>query len=110
MKIFTVTDKVHDSGEYILGSREIGSHACYLIYGILKPGEQGRELKPGRGHEEIVLALTGDMTLTGHYTGVLKKGQALHMQAEETFHAANTGASPVIYVIAGGHAGVGHHS
>ncbi len=109
MKIFNVGDKVHDSGEYILGSRLTGSHACYLIYGILKPGEQGRELKPGKGHEEIVLALTGDMTLTGHYTGVLKKGQALHMEAEETYHGANNGNSPLIYVVAGGHSEGGHH-
>ncbi len=109
MKIFTISDKVHDTGEFVLGSRELGSHACYLIYGILKPGEQARELKPGKGHEEIVLALTGDLTLTGHYTGILKKGQALHMLGEETYHAANSGASPVVYVIAGGHSGGGSH-
>ncbi len=109
MKIYKVTDKVRDSGEYILGSRETGSHACYLIYGILKPGEQGRELKPGNGHEEIVLALTGDITLTGAFTGVLKKGEALHMQGEETYHAANQSGAPVTYVVAGGHSGEGHH-
>ncbi len=109
MKIFNVGDKVHDSGEYILGSRLTGSHACYLIYGILKPGEQGREIKPGTGHEEIVLVLTGDMTLTGAFTGVLKQGHALHVQGEETCLAANTGMSTVIYVVAGGHSGEGHH-
>ncbi len=110
MKIFSISDNVHESGEYILGSNETGSHACYMIYGVLKPGEQGRELKPGRGHEEIVLALTGDMTLTGTYTGILRKGHALHMQGEETYHASNNGASPLLYVIAGGHSGEGHHS
>ena len=42
MKIFGVAENVQDSGEYILGSRETGSHACYLIYGALKPGEKGQ--------------------------------------------------------------------
>ncbi len=67
MKLFEVAEKVQDSGEYILGSRETGSHACYLVYGALKPGEKGRELRPGHGHEEIVLAMIGDLRLKGLY-------------------------------------------
>jgi hypothetical protein len=109
LKIFFVSDKINDSGEYILGARETGSHACYLIYGILKPGERGRELRPGAGHEEILLALSGDLSLTGQYSGILKQGQALHMRGEETFQAANYGTVPVVYVIAGGHSGEEHH-
>jgi len=109
MKLFEVAEKVQDSGEYILGSRETGSHACYLVYGALKPGEKGRELRPGHGHEEIVLAMIGDLSLTGHYTGTLKQGQALHLTEEESVFAENTGNSKVLYVIAGGHSGHGHH-
>lgn len=109
MKIFDIGGKVHDSGEYILGSRETGSHACYLIYGILAPGESGRELKPGQGHEEIVLVLSGELTLSGGRSGALKQGQALHMLGDDRFLAANNGSSPVVYVVAGGHALQGHH-
>lgn len=109
MKIFNVGSRVHDSGEYVLGSRETGSHACYLIYGVLKPGESGRELKPGPGHEEIVLALTGDLSLSGCFTGALKQGQALHLRDDEACTAANHGSTAVVYVIAGGHSGQGHH-
>ncbi len=109
MRIFEVTGKIQDSGEYILGSGDTGSHACYMIYGVLKPGEKGRELKPGHGHEEIVLALIGDLRLTGNYVGTLKQGQALHLAGEETVFAENASSSQVLYVIAGGHAGGHHH-
>ena len=109
MKIFEVAEKIQDSGEYILGSQETGSHACYMVYGLLKPGEKGRELKPGKGHEEIVLALTGDLKLTGHTTGTLKQGQALHLTGEEVVFVENTGSSQALYVIAGGHAEEHHH-
>jgi len=109
MKLFEVMEKVQDSGEYILGSRETGSHACYLIYGALKPGEKGRELRPGHGHEEIVLALCGDLRLTGRHTGMLKQGQALHLTGEESVFVENTGNSQAFYAIAGGHSSQGHH-
>jgi hypothetical protein len=109
MKIFEVTEKVQDSGEYILGSRETGSHACYLVYGALKPGEKGRELRPGHGHEEIVLALKGDLRLTGHHLGTLKEGQALHLTGEESVFVENTGNAQALYVIAGGHSSHGHY-
>ena len=109
MKLFEVAERVKDSGEYILGARETGSHACYLVYGVLKPGEQGRELRPGHGHEELVLALTGDLRLTGHYSGTLKQGQALHLAGEESVFVENPGTSQALYVIAGGHSSYGNH-
>lgn len=108
MKIFDIIGKAGSSGEYLLGSKETGSHACYLIYGVLLPGENGRELKPGQGHEEIVLVLQGDMALTGAGTGALKQGQALHLVGEEAVLAGNSGAMPLIYVVSGGHSGHGH--
>ena len=50
MTVFEVTDNLDDSGEYILGAEQTASHACYLIYGKMKPHEKGRQLKPGSGH------------------------------------------------------------
>jgi hypothetical protein len=109
MKMFEVSGNVAESGEYILGSRDTGSHACYLVYGVLKPGEQGRELKPGHGHEEIVFALRGDLQITGQPHGILKQGQAIHIKGEETLSVGNPGTTEAVYVIAGGHADDGHH-
>jgi hypothetical protein len=109
MRPFDVAGKVDNSGEYILGSRETGSHACYLIYGILKPGEQGRKLSPGAGHEEIVLALSHDLTCTGHFSGMLKKGQALHLKGEEAIVLGNGNNEQALYVISGGHSEQDHH-
>lgn len=111
MKIYDVLGKTGESGEYVLGSRDTGSHACYLIYGVLKPGEKDRELKPGTGHEEIVLAITGELQLSGQYTGTLRQGQAIHLQGEQSCQAGNTGVINAVYVIAGGHSESehGHH-
>jgi hypothetical protein len=108
MKIYDIIGKVGGSGEFILGSQQTGSHGCYLIYGVLQPGETGRELKPGHGHDEIVLVLQEDMTLTGGQEVMLKQGQALHLIGDETVLAANSGPKPVIYVVSGGHSGHAH--
>jgi len=109
MRVFDVVNKLAGSGEQLLGADATGSHACYLIYGILKAGEAGRELRPGEGHEEIVLAVSGDLRLTGGHTGTLRRGQAIHLQGEESCLAANPSAEDVVYVIAGGHSPKGHH-
>jgi len=108
MNIYEVSGKVTGSGEYILGFDATGSHACYLSYGVLKAGEKGRELKPGRGHEEMILVVQGDLTLTGAAALTLKRGQAIHLRGEETCLAENRAGSDAVYVIAGGHSASGH--
>jgi hypothetical protein len=109
MRVFDVMDRISGPGEQLLGADATGSHACYLIYGVLGPGEAGRELLPGRGHEEIVLAVRGDLRLTGSRTVTLKQGQAVHLQGEERCLAANPSTEDAVYVIAGGHSANGHH-
>jgi hypothetical protein len=39
MKVFELKNKTmnSESGEYGLGFQDTGSHACYMIYGFLKP-------------------------------------------------------------------------
>jgi uncharacterized cupin superfamily protein len=111
MKIYDVFGKNGDSGEQILGSRDTGSHACYLIHGVLKPGEKGREFSPGKGHEELVLVIAGDLQLSGQCTGTLKQGQAIHLQGAQSCFAENKGTIDAVYVISGGHSESeqGHH-
>ena len=109
MKIFEVFSKVVNSGEYILGAEATGSHACYLIFGRLKGLEKGRKLKPGKGHEELILAVSGDFKYTGLAEGVLAEGRAVHLQGEETLYLENPGDTPAVYLIAGGHGDSGHH-
>jgi hypothetical protein len=109
MKIFDVERNLDDSGEYILGAEQTGSHACYMIYGIMKPHEKGRELKPGKGHEELFLAIKGDFVLTGYTEGVVKEGQAIHLRGDETVWLENASDSEATYVISGGHSDGGHH-
>jgi uncharacterized cupin superfamily protein len=108
MRIYEVASKIDEQGEHVLGYDETGSHACYLIYGVLRPGEQGRVLKPGHGHEEMVVVVKGEVTLTGQCTGTVKQGQAVHLAGEDTCFAGNRTNTEAVYVIAGGHTGGGH--
>jgi hypothetical protein len=109
MKVFEVRTQVKDSGEYILGSEDTASHACYMIYGVMKPHEKGRVLKPGKGHEEILFAVQGDFAVTGHMQGMLKEGEAIHLGGDETCWLENRGGREAVYVISGGHSGGEHH-
>jgi len=97
-------------GEYIFGADDTDSHACYMIYGVLKPGEKNRLVKPGGGHEEMVLAVSGDLEVTGAFAGRLPPGCAFHLVGEDSAYLENTGAKEAVYVIAGGHSeGDPHH-
>ncbi len=90
-------------GEYTLGARDLHSQACYLIYGLLKPGESGRVVRPGRGYEEILCALDGPLLiLSSRGEDKLEKGHALHVKEDESFSIANPSDFPVVYVLAGG--------
>lgn len=95
--------------EYVFGSDDTGSHACYMIYGRLKPGEKGREIRPGKGHEEMLLVSRGSFSVTGAFEGILEEGSAVHLAGEQSCHLENKGNSDAVYVIAGGHAEHGHH-
>jgi hypothetical protein len=100
---------IEENGEYVLGLEDTGSHACYMIYGVLKPGEKGRLIKPGKGHEEIVLAVKGDVILSGDINGLLEQGNAFHVAGETTTYLENPGSDEAVYIIAGGHSEHGHH-
>jgi hypothetical protein len=111
MRIFELKDEAlkSENGEHILGFKETGSHACYMIYGVLKPGEKGRMIKPGEGHEEIILAMKGDLEVTGYYSGTLKEGSAFHITGDNECFLENKGISDAIYIVAGGHSENSHH-
>jgi len=111
MRTFEVKNKcIHSTkGEFLLGARETGSHACYMIYGVLKSKEKARSVKPGPGHEEIILAIKGDLEVTGFYSGDLKEGCALHLEGNQECFLENQGESDAVYIIAGGHSEVGCH-
>ncbi|MDP2157249.1 MAG: hypothetical protein Q8K68_06025 [Nitrospirota bacterium] len=96
------------NSEYVFGAADTGSHACYMIYGTLKPGEKGREIKPGKGHEEMLLSARGSFSVTGAFEGIIEEGSAIHLSGEQTCYLENKGTSEAVYVIAGGHSEHGH--
>jgi uncharacterized cupin superfamily protein len=96
-------------GECILGMRVFKTHACYIIYGELAPSEEGRKICPGSGHEEILMVIQGDLQLSeGDDPSLLREGEAIHLQEEETVYLANWGSQKAVYVLAGGHSGKAH--
>lgn len=109
MKIYNVSSEVEGSGEYVLGAELTGSHACYMIYGVMMPNEKGRELKAGKGHEELFFVVKGRFQVMGHYEGEIKEGQAIHLKGEETCRIANMTDDKAVYIMSGGHSEAGHH-
>lgn len=96
-------------GEYVLGAKDLLTHACYLIYGELGPGEGNRKVRPGKGHEEILMAVAGALDITGEpFSGLLDEGEAIHLREDETCFISNPGESRAVYVLAGGHSGKEH--
>jgi len=96
-------------GEYVLGLNDLDTHACYMIYGELKPGEESREVRPGQGHEEILLAISGDLQISGsRFNGLLKEGEAMHFREDDSCFLGNPSDEKAVYVLAGGHSASGH--
>lgn len=111
MKVYDLAEKARERGEYILGAEELQTHACYLGYGILGPGEKNRVIKPGSGHEEICCVISGTVTLSlGADSFLVGPGQAFHLKGDQTCFMNNDGPSDAVYILAGGHSnGHQHH-
>jgi len=110
MKTYDIAELAREKGEYVLGSAELNTHACYMVFGIMNTGEKDRTLKPGRGHEEIFCLISGVVTLrNGGQKIFLGPGQALHLRGDESWTMDNDGPSEVVYVLAGGHSGGHEH-
>jgi hypothetical protein len=98
-----------EGGETILGTEELETQACYLIYGILEPGQKGRAINPGTGHEEIFCLVAGMATLVGpDGPQNLKIGEAFHLKGDVSYTLENHQKMPAVYIAAGGHSGEGH--
>jgi hypothetical protein len=90
-------------GEYVLGAKDLHTHACYLIYGLLAPGEGDRLVKPGAGHEEILCAVDGPLLMHTRMGDILlERGHAVHIGEDDSFLISNPGHGEVVYVISGG--------
>ena len=97
-----------EGGETVLGSEELETNACYLIYGIVEPGQK-RALNPGTGHEEIFCLVAGMAILVGSEGPQnLKVGEAFYLKGDVSYTLENQQKMPAVYLAAGGHSGEGH--
>jgi glyoxylate utilization-related uncharacterized protein len=112
MKIFDIIDlALKNGGEYVLGAADLHTHACYLIYGVLRLREKGRVISPGKGHEEIICLIQGEVLLHGDDKPVsLRPGQSFYLKGEEKYLMDNEGKSDAVYVISGGHSEAHSHN
>lgn len=98
-----------EGGETVLGTEELSTQGCYLIYGILEAEQKGRVLNPGAGHEEIFCVVAGVATLvTPEGPLNIKVGEAFCLKGDVSYTLENHQKMPVVYVAAGGHSGQGH--
>ena len=114
MKIHDVAQRSSsEGGEYVFGAKDTGTHACYMIYGTLAPKEEGRLIKPGSGHEELVMAVRGTLKVSGPALApvreiTLPEGSAFHIAGDVECFLKNTTDEEAVYVCAGGHSEGGH--
>jgi hypothetical protein len=83
MKVFRIKDHYQkESDEYVLGPHELGNEIGYMVWGEIGPGEK-KLLKPGSGHEEIILVIDGEAALENG-GGVISKGEAFYLESGES--------------------------
>lgn len=111
-KVFDLAGRVlREGGETVLGLKDLSTHACYMLYGVLSPADEPRLLKPGAGHEEIIMVVSGIMQIDDAGRSLtIQPGQAFYLKGEESRLASCAGPMETRYVAAGGHsAGEEHH-
>jgi len=111
MKSLRVRDCFDEKfSEYIVGPGQTGSRGTYLVYGEVSAGEE-RKVAPGKGHEEILLVLSGAGVLEGT-AGELRLAEGIALYLDEDFEGTITagGEGGLRYVASGGHlpGGRGH--
>jgi hypothetical protein len=90
-------------GEYVLGMKDLHSDACYLIYGVLQARETNRQVKAGKGYEEILCAVDGPLLMhTPRGDMTLERGHATHVQEDDVFTISNPSDRETLYVLSGG--------
>lgn len=94
--------------ECIVGPRQTASRGTYLVFGELGAGER-RRIAPGKGHEEILMVISGEGVLEGP-SGALSMGEGEALYLDEDFEGelAAPAGEGVRYVASGGHLPGGH--
>ena len=108
MKVYRIKDHFQkDFGEYVLGPHELGNEVGYMAWGEIGPGEK-KLLKPGGGHEEIILVIEGEAALENG-GGVIGRGEAFFLESGASMHLM-AGPEGCTYVSAGAHVHEEGHS
>ena len=105
--IFNLREKCHDSSkkEFFYGAkinREIKDVYLGLCY--LEPGETGRKAGPGKGHEEILYLLKGQIQIEEEDKEIsLNEGDAYFIPEGSYVSLKNLTKNKIYLIIAGGH-------
>ncbi|MCO6450373.1 MAG: cupin domain-containing protein [Caldilineales bacterium] len=104
MKVEQLSARLDTSGEVLFGPDMAGTMTTYMIYGRLAARETGRRLRPGKGREEILFVVNGQVRLevTGYEELMCEAGTAISLPEGSDCWLSNTTGREVQYVIAGG--------
>lgn len=106
MKTFNLKNKAkkEENKEYILGLKDLNTHAVYMIYGTIDKNDNTRKLHPGKGHEEILCITQGKVEVIGpNESFSLKEGEAIHLHENDLYYLKNISDDTSHYILAGGH-------
>ncbi len=105
--IFKLKEKCEASSEkeFFYGAKVNNAiKDVYLGLCYLEPGESDRKAGPGKGHEEIIYLLDGEIQLNFKENNItIKQGEAFHIPDGELLLLKNLTDKKIYYVIAGGH-------
>lgn len=94
--------------EFIVGPAQTASHGTYLVFGEIEAGSS-RRIAPGKGHEEILMVLSGEGILRGPGGEVrVTDGEAVYLDQDFEGELVAAGGGEIRYVSSGGHLPGGH--
>ena len=110
--VFNLKEKCERSkkGEFFYGAKiNHDIKDVYLGLCFLEPGELGRKAGPGKGHEELLYLLDGQIELsTGADESILNAGEIYFIPDGSRVRLRNLTDTRCYFIIAGGH--TKHHS
>lgn len=110
--VFKLKEKCHEARdkEFFYGAKiNKAIKDVYLGLGYLEPGESGRKARPGRGHEELLYLINGQVQIDYKDEQIiLNEGEVFFIPDGSKVNLKNMKEDRCYFIIAGGH--TKHHS
>lgn len=89
--------------DYLLGPEELGTETITMLYGRLRPGEEGKTVSAGPEKEALLLVLKGSINVQiKKCTFEVSPGEAFHLTGTDEFTLRNADDHEAVYIVASG--------